>query len=72
MATKELTERQREVLVAYLRLGTVTKTALEVGITVRGVRASLDTVKQKLGVEDVHGLMTAAIEQGIITLETAS
>lgn len=65
----DLTERQKEVLVAYLRAGTVAEAAKVVGITPRGVKHLLDVVKRKLNVHRNSDLLMAVVRNKIVTFD---
>jgi DNA-binding CsgD family transcriptional regulator len=68
---QELTERQRETLVAYIRAGTVPLTADALGISERTVKGHLEIVCRKLGADGIRGLTAAAVRAGIVRLEVA-
>lgn len=69
MTNTALTDRQREILIAYLTEGTIPRAAEKVGIHERTVDAALKAVRRKLGVEESYELLTAARDAGIVRFE---
>ena len=68
---QELTERQREALLAYIDTGTVADAAEVMGISERTAKGHLEVVVRKLNADGVRGLVKAAIAAGIIRVEVA-
>jgi DNA-binding CsgD family transcriptional regulator len=68
---QELTERQREALLAYIDTGTIPATAARLGVAERTAKQHLEIVVRKLNADGVRGLVRAAVAAGIVRLEVA-
>jgi DNA-binding NarL/FixJ family response regulator len=68
----DLTDRQREVLAAYARTGTIQGAADACGLSRRGARVHIDAARRKLGVERAVQLPGVALGRGLLTVEEIS
>ena len=70
MGTEELTERESEVLEQIVRGKSNKEIAAELGISEATVKTHINSLLGKLGVTDRTQAATAAIQRGIVTLES--